>query len=73
MKTYFAAFACALTLGLAGCSHEEQPHRRTVAEVQAEIDKAQNDPKMPDNIKQMVLGKLQGAKAQAEKDATAGK
>lgn len=69
-----AAFGCAAGLGvtLSGCHREEQPHVKTAAEIQAQIDKVQNDPKMPPQIKEMVLGKLRGAKQTVERKADSG-
>lgn len=72
MRTLLAILSCALAFALCGCSpREEEPKPKTVAEVQAEIDKVQNDPKMPPGVKSMVLGLLQNQKEKAQKQAAA--
>jgi len=73
-RSAFAALGCAAALIAAApaCRRDEQPHVKTAAEIQADIDKVQNDPKMPPQIKEMVLGKLRGAKQTAEKKGADG-
>jgi len=51
---------CVLALVVSGCSRQQGPTPKTPAQIQAEMDKVRNDPKMPPNIKNMVLGHLQG-------------
>jgi hypothetical protein len=60
-------------LGLAGCRREPEVKVKTPEQVRAEIQKVENDPKMPANVKGMVLGLLRKELAQAEKHAGKGK
>jgi len=70
---FVAAVACVLCMCAWGCSREEAPKGKTPDQVRAEIQKVQNDPKMPPKVKGMVLGLLQSELARAEKAAKSGK
>ncbi|MGC8668118.1 MAG: hypothetical protein ACP5VE_08400 [Chthonomonadales bacterium] len=69
MKKQAAAAACLLALFAAGCSHQDGPKPKTPSQIQAEMDKVRNDPKMPPNIKNMVLGHLQGEMQRVQQNA----
>ncbi len=56
-------------LSLTACSREPEVKIKTPDQVRAEIRKVENDPKMPANVKGMVLGLLRKELAQAEKYA----
>lgn len=72
MRTAITLLSCSLLLWLCGCSHpEDAPKEQTAAEIQTQIDKAQNDPNMPDNVKSTVVANLNKAKAKAEQKASA--
>ncbi len=70
---YLAALPAVLCLALSACSKEPEVKVKTPDEVRAEIRKVENDPKMPPNVKNMVLGLLRRELAQAEKHAKQGK
>lgn len=61
-----ALVAC---LALQACSREPEVKVKTPEQVRAEIRKVENDPKMPANVKGMVLGLLRKELAQAEAHA----
>ncbi len=66
LTALLALAACAL---LFGCSREPAPKVKTPDQVKAEIEKVQKDPKMPANVKAMVLGLLRKELEQSEKFA----
>lgn len=68
MSKKAVAAACLLALALAGCAREEGPKPKTPAQIQSEMEKVRNDPKMPPNIKAMVLGHLQGEMQRVQKN-----
>ena len=57
--TQWLVAAAGLAL-LAGCSRPEQPRRPSLSEIEAQIASVQNDPKIPANVKPMILGNLEG-------------
>lgn len=65
--------ACTALFALSACRREPDVKVKTPDQVKAEIRKVENDPKMPPNIKNMVLGYLRQELAQAEKHARKGK
>lgn len=67
MRYLLVMLACALAVSLCGCSQEEKPKAHTVTEIQAQIDKVQNDSRIPDQAKGMILGHLQHEKELAQK------
>ncbi len=72
MRSILIAASCAGLLSTVGCSREPQPHRQSASEIDAQIVKVQNDPKMPANIKSMVIGQLQGQKQRVAKESPRG-
>ena len=70
---FTATLVALLCLGTAGCRREPEVKVRTPDQVRAEIQKVERDPKMPPNVKAMVLGLLRRELEQAEKHAKQGK
>ncbi|MBM3493916.1 MAG: hypothetical protein FJX72_06290 [Armatimonadetes bacterium] len=66
MAAVLALTAC---LSLSACSRKPEVKVKTPEQVRAEIRKVENDPKMPPNVKGMVLGLLRKELAQAEEHA----
>lgn len=65
--------SCLALLCVSGCARQEKPQVRTPEQVRAEIQKVENDPKMPANVKSMVLGLLRQELANAERVAKEGR
>ncbi|MDE2128002.1 MAG: hypothetical protein KGJ62_15580 [Armatimonadetes bacterium] len=68
-----AALALALSAMTAGCSNSTPAKKKqTPAEVQTQIDKVQNDPRIPDTVKGQILGQLQHEKQLAQQGGPRG-
>jgi len=67
LRRMIGVIAAAMCLALTGCSRKQEVKVRTPDKIRAEIQKVQNDPKMPPNVKGMVLGLLNKELAQSEK------
>ncbi len=65
MRNLLRMIGCALAVGLVGCSHAPEPKPLSPAQVQAQVDRAQNDPNIPPQIKDRIIGNLQHPNDQA--------
>jgi hypothetical protein len=63
MKQRYALIACGLALGFSGCSHSsDEAQSPSAAAVQAQVDKVQNDPNVPPQVRSRIVGNLQNPK-----------
>mgnify|MGYP001291913803 CR=1 FL=1 len=69
LRRTIGVIAAAMCLSLTACSRKQEVKVKTPDQIKAEIQKVQNDPKMPPNVKGMVLGLLNKELAQSEKVA----